>query len=1679
MKNLLIILFLPTFLFAQYQVGQTIIGSTGDNFGSVKGSISFNSDASIMAVGVKRSWPDTSYVRVLINVNNIWTQIGQDIYAESYEPIIKVSLSSDGYTVAIGAPYNNGINGVNSGHVRIYDYNGTSWNQVGQDIDGESANDESGMSVSLSNDGNTVAIGAPHNTGNGIHSGHARIFNWNGTSWIQMGQDIDGIGMFGNSISIDSSGTIVAIGGPQNHTGGPGQYCGNVSIFEFNGISWNQLGQTIFGEAAYDYSENVSLSDDGNIVAIGGYGNDHSGIEAGHVRIYNYNGTSWNQVGQDIEGESAGDESGYTVSMNSDGNIVAIGAPQNDGNGTNAGHVRVYVLNNSSWNQLGPDLDGFQSSSLGRSISLSDNGLTLSLGYFSGYVRVLRFDGCTDSSFVEYNPGAIIDDSSCVTPIVYGCTDPTAYTYNSSANTDDGSCCYTSFGSLQKGQTFYDTYLGEDENKRTSISYDGSRIAIGMMDSSEVIIMEWNGTNWQSFGSPIQFSNPKRVNISGNGNVVAIGNSSTFEIYEYSGSWNLMFSNSTVSIESQLALDYEGTSMVVGSNNEVKVFKKNSLGWDNDVILPFSGINPIGGIAVDIDSIGNRIVLGISDGNTSGPGDLKVYERISQNNWIAIGSNPMFSSGSIQSSTNNYSFGYDVSISADGNTVVGGGYGDYGMSAGSSTCGGSSYAGHAEIYEYDGNTYWNQVGSTICGNSPNEYMTHVSLSADGKKLVFSSYGGEIARYYENISGLWTHIWTGSGYARINGSGNSIITEVSGSFLGSVAGSASVIQLNLECSSGCTDPTALNYNPSAVINDTSCCYDCGLIEGFIYEDTNVSGSFDSIIETPLGSQIIQLEKSSGELSYLTSQSDGYYSFIVDTGQQVITYSPPPFWQSSNNNTQYAIDIQTDSIYSGLDFGIIPEFTKGDMTVDITTSQTVCNLTTTIWLTVRNEGTETITNVDLDLWVDPAYSVLNSDGGTQIGNHISWNLPGDFHPYIYSNVGGYTGQEETFSVTVQIPAGPQFSSFIDSVRVTPVQFNLIELDLDNNFDRADNSLLCSYDPNDKQVLPKKCFYNELDTLDFTIRFQNTGNYPATTVRLVDSLDLEKLDIMSFHVLGASHDYEWSLKVPSVLEVVFDNIMLVDSSVSFNESQGFFKYRIVVRDSLVDSQPSATPAFIYFDLNAPIVTNLPEVNFVSNLYASIQSTDISCNGANDGTATLNITSVTAPYTIAWNGGDTTSSLSNLAVGTYSVTLTDDKTCVYTESVSITEPNAIVSSNFQSICNGQSIIVGSNTYNTSGTYTDVLSAVNGCDSTITTNLTVLANTSSNTALSSCDPVSWNGQTYSNTGNYSFTTTNSNGCDSTATLDLTINSTTSSTSTETSCDSYSWNGNTYSSSGTYSWIGSNSNGCDSTATLDLTINSSTSSNTIETSCDNYSWNGNTYNSSGTYNWVGSNSNGCDSTATLNLTINNAFNITNTISICFGDSVTVGNNTYNQNGTYSNVLTSANGCDSTIITNLTVITQITSFIAQSGNNLLVNALGGNTPYSYQWNTSETTQTITPLTNGEYWVIITDMNSCESDTSFFTVEWVTTSIAENNINNLTVYPNPSNDIFNIEFNTNTKQDIDLRVHNVLGEVIFSESLKDFNGDYNKSIDLSQHPNAIYILKLNTKDGMINKKLILEN
>ena len=270
-------------------------------------------------------------------------QLGSDIDGEAAgdQSGWSVSIDSDGSHVAIGAYYNDGT-GSDSGHVRIYEYSSGSWSQVGNDIDGE-ANDLSGISVSIDSDGSHVAIGAYGNDGNGTNAGHVRIYSWDGSAWSQVGNDIDGEAAYdysGFSVSIDSDGSHVAIGAYGND--GNGSNAGHVRIYSWDGSAWAQVGNDIDGEAAGDLSgRSISINDDGSHVAIGAYTNDGTAFNAGHVRIYSWDGSAWAQAGNDIDGEAYDDRSGYSVSIDSDGSHVAIGAYLNDGYGQDSGHVRV------------------------------------------------------------------------------------------------------------------------------------------------------------------------------------------------------------------------------------------------------------------------------------------------------------------------------------------------------------------------------------------------------------------------------------------------------------------------------------------------------------------------------------------------------------------------------------------------------------------------------------------------------------------------------------------------------------------------------------------------------------------------------------------------------------------------------------------------------------------------------------------------------------------------------------------------------------------------------------------------------------------------------------------------------------------------------------------------------------------------------------------------------------------------------------------------------------------------------------------------------------------------------------------------------------------------------------------------------------------------------------------
>ena len=163
---------------------------------------------------------------------------------------------------------------------------------------------------------------------------------------VKAWRDIDGEAVddiSGYSVSMNSSGDRVAIGAYGND--GTASNAGHVRIYEYSSGSWSQLGSDINGEAADDFSGvSVSMNSSGDRVAIGAYINDGNGTNAGHVRVYEYSSGSWSQVQNDIDGEAVNDYSGTSVSMNSSGDRVAIGAPYNDGTATDAGHVRVYDL---------------------------------------------------------------------------------------------------------------------------------------------------------------------------------------------------------------------------------------------------------------------------------------------------------------------------------------------------------------------------------------------------------------------------------------------------------------------------------------------------------------------------------------------------------------------------------------------------------------------------------------------------------------------------------------------------------------------------------------------------------------------------------------------------------------------------------------------------------------------------------------------------------------------------------------------------------------------------------------------------------------------------------------------------------------------------------------------------------------------------------------------------------------------------------------------------------------------------------------------------------------------------------------------------------------------------------------------------------------------------------------
>lgn len=239
-------------------------------------------------------------------------------------------------------------------------------------------------------------------------------------------------------------------------------------------------------------------------------------------------------------------------------------------------------------------------------------------------------------------------------------------------------------------------------------------------------------------------------------------------------------------------------------------------------------------------------------------------------------------------------------------------------------------------------------------------------------------------------------------------------------------------------------------------------------------------------------------------------------------------------------------------------------------------------------------------------------------------------------------------------------------------------------------------------------------------------------------------------------------------------------------------------------------------------------------------------------------------------WSTGETTQTIYASVTGVYDVTVTS--ACGYSNGeINVTVIPKEGATEVITACESYTWIDGITYTENNNTATDTLTNVNGCDSIVTLDLTILKPSTGIDVISACESYTWiDGITYTESNNSAtHTLTNAEGCDSVVTLNLTILEPSTGTDVISACESYTWiDGVTYTeSNNSASYKLTNSVGCDSVVTLDLTINYPLIVDTMVTVCSGFEYRGVLYDTSGIYSITMPGDTGCDTIVTLDLTI--------------------------------------------------------------------------------------------------------------------------------------------------------------------------------------------------------------------
>lgn len=315
-------------------------------------------------------------------------------------------------------------------------------------------------------------------------------------------------------------------------------------------------------------------------------------------------------------------------------------------------------------------------------------------------------------------------------------------------------------------------------------------------------------------------------------------------------------------------------------------------------------------------------------------------------------------------------------------------------------------------------------------------------------------------------------------------------------------------------------------------------------------------------------------------YTTTSQTGQYFMMLNEGEytirQVNPYvvdhcapTPQPF-EVTADGIQVVIDFP-DTAATGLD--LAAAVSSGPARVGFIYQQAIA---------VQNLSAAPSGSITLSLEKDaiPDFVDAVPEPTTIVGNTLTWILP---------PLGAFA--QHSVQVHYQIPAdvGLIGTEVITSVLVTAAED---DIDMANNSTSHARTITAAYDPNDKLAStssgssPSQYILGLDEWIDYTIRFQNTGNDTAFTVVITDTLP-SGLDPATIQMGAASHPFTWELKGQGILVFTFANILLPDSNINEPGSHGFVGFRIQPRLPLFAGDEIGNIANIYFDFNPPVIT------------------------------------------------------------------------------------------------------------------------------------------------------------------------------------------------------------------------------------------------------------------------------------------------------------------------------------------------------------------------------------------------------------------------------------------------------------------------------------------------------------